>query len=398
MLFIKKAAAILTMKGGIGIQKDSSILIDRSTIKYVGKTDAAYPKAEIIDGRGLLVAPGFVDCHTHLVFAGSREGEFAMRIAGKDYETISREGGGIFSTVLETRRASADELLQSARQRLDQFVRTGTTTVEIKSGYGLSRNEEIKMLRVIKQLRETSAVDIVPTYLVHAVPPQMKARDYVDLVTEEIIPEVAREKLAVFCDIFCDKTAFSKKESAVVLRRARAFDLKLKIHADELSNSGGAHLAAELGCVSADHLIFTTASAIGKMKKAGVVPVLLPGTSFNLQTKNKPRISQFLCNNLPLAIGSDYNPGTCMISSMPIIMSIGCLVYGLTIEKAFEAATANGAAALGLAGRVGSIAPGCQADLVVFDTDDYRKIPYQFGENLVKLVIKKGKIIYGKNN
>ena len=254
------------------------------------------------------------------------------------------------------------------------------------------------MLKVIKRLREHAAIDVVPTYLVHTIPPHMQARDYIDMVNEEIIPEVARGKLAAFCDIFCDKTAFTRKQSEIVLRRAREFNLKLKIHADELTNSGGATLAAELGCTSADHLIFTTRSGIKDMKRSGVIPVLLPGTSLFLKSKTKPRTHLFMKYRSPVAISSDYNPGTCMIYSMPVIMSLACMLYGLTAEKAFEAATINSARALGIADRVGSLKPGGQADVVILNTDHFGKIPYQCAEPMVRMVIKKGKIIYGKNS
>lgn len=396
-ILIKKASEILTMTDGIGLIKDGSILIEDGIIKQVGNLDICQTKFETIDARGWVIMPGFVDAHTHLVFAGTREDEFAMRIAGKKYEKIAKEGGGIANTVFATRKATEDELYKLAQKRISNLIKEGTTTVEIKSGYGLSLSEEMKILRIIKKLKENSPIDIIPTYLVHTVPLHMKIRDYVDLVTEEIIPEVVQERLALFCDIFCDKTAFNNKESEKILKRAKEFEFKLKIHADELSNSGGAKLAAKLGCVSADHLIYTTKTGIKDMKNTGVIPVLLPGTSLFLKIRKKPKIEVFNKLKMPVAISSDFNPGTCMIYSMPKIISLACILYGMTIEKAFEGATANSARALDLFGKIGIIRPGAQADLVIFDIDHYRKIVYQFGEDFVMAVIKKGKIIYEKN-
>lgn len=396
-ILIKNASEILTMTEGIGLIKDASILIENGLITQVGKVETGQTKIETIDAQGCVVMPGFVDAHTHLVFAGTREDEFAMRITGKKYERIAQEGGGITRTVTKTRQATEDELYKLAFERISNLIKEGTTTVEIKSGYGLSPAEELKILRVIKRLQETCAIDIVPTYLVHTIPLHMKTRDYVDMVTEEIIPQVAKGKLAIFCDIFCDKTAFNKKASAKVLTRARNFDFKLKLHADELSNSGGAALAAKLGCVSADHLIYTTKTGIKQLKRAGVMPVLLPGTSLFLRTSKKPKTEIFAKLKMAVAVASDFNPGTCMLYSMPKIISLACLLYGMTMEEALEGATVNGARALALADKVGMIKPGVQADLIIFEIDNYKKIVYQFGEDLTKIVIKKGEIIYGEN-
>ena len=393
---IRNASEILTMTHGLGMIKHSSILIDEGLIKEIGPVRGT-KEIETVDARGGVVCPGFVDSHTHLVFGGSREDEFALRLSGVGYEKIAKMGGGIQSTVKKTRAANEDELYDLARKRIANLIKHGTTTVEIKSGYGLSFATELKILKVIKQLKNNSLVDIIPTFLIHAIPPQMKRRDYVDLVIEEMIPTVAKEDLAVFCDIFCDKTAFTKKESEKILRKAKDFDLKLKIHADELSNSGGGQLAARLGCVSADHLIHTTKGSIRNMKKAGVVPCLLPGTSLYLNTKKKPNIKAFKQINASVAIASDYNPGTCMIYSMPKIISLACLLYRMDIEDAMIGATKNGAKALALADRIGTIEIGKQADLVILNVDNYRKIPYQFGEDMVMCTIKRGKVIYGEN-
>jgi len=397
-ILIKNASEILTMKDGIGVIKNGSILVDEGIIKEIGHIKDNQTKYKTIDASGCVVCPGFVDSHTHLVFAGTREDEFAMRIRGMAYEKIAEAGGGIISTVKKTREATEDELYVLAQKRIDNLVRHGTTTVEIKSGYGLSLTEELKILRVIKRLKENAHIDIIPTYLVHTIPFHMKHRDYVDVVIEEIIPEVAQQGLALFCDIFCDKTAFTSKESKKILLRAKECNLKLKIHADELTNSGGARLAAQLRCISAEHLIYTTKSTIKAMKEAGVIPVLLPGTSLFLRIKKKPNIKAFKLTNSAVAIASDFNPGTCMIYSMPKIIALACLVYGMDIEDALLAATKNGAKALDILKKLGSLEKDKQADLVILDVDNYKKIPYQFGEDIVKYTIKKGRVIYGKNS
>jgi imidazolonepropionase len=396
-ILITNASEILTMSDGLGIVKDAAVLIEQGKIKAVGKVKRPRRECKIINARGMIVCPGFVDSHTHLVYGGSREDEFAMRVEGLSYEEIAKAGGGIARTVEMTRATSAEELFLLAMERLRRMVQHGTTTVEIKSGYGLSPTEEFKMLRVIKRLKKQSPLDIIPTYLVHTIPRQMKRRDYIDLVTEEIIPEVSKKKLAVFCDIYCDKIAFRKKESMKILVTAREHGLGLKIHADQLSNSGGARLAAALSCTSADHLEYTSRSAIKAMKRAGVVPTLLPGATFYLQHKKIPDIKAYQKIHAPVAIASDYNPGSCMIYSMPKIIALACIVFGMRVEDAIIGATTMGARALDLHHRIGSIEPGKQADIVILNVDNYKKIPYQFGEDIVRYTIKKGRILYGEN-
>jgi imidazolonepropionase len=395
-ILIKNASQILTMNDGIGLQENVSLITDKSKIKGVGAVSTT-GRCTVINARGCTVIPGFVDSHTHLVYGGSREDEFAMRVAGVSYEKISKKGGGIASTVAMTREASEKELYNLAVHRLKKLMKHGTTTIEIKSGYGLSLSEELKTLRVIKKLKKNSVLDIVPTYLVHTILGLMKRRDYIDLVCEEMIPEVAKNKLAVFCDIFCDKLAFTKKESEKILLRAKQYNFKLKIHADQFANSGGAHLAAKLKCASADHLEYTTKSGIKAMKEAGVIPTLLPGVAFFIQMKKRPNVRTYRKLKSPVAIASDYNPGSCMIYAMPKIIAIACITFGMTVEDALIGATRNGARALNMFHKIGSIEKGKQADLVVLDVDNYRKIPYQFGEDIVKYTIKNGRIVYGKN-
>jgi imidazolonepropionase len=397
-VLIKNASEILTMKEAIGVIKNGSLCIEDGIITDIGTINREEKDFETIDATGCVVCPGFVDSHTHLVFAGTREDEFVMRMRGVRYEKIAKAGGGIASTVKKTRAASEDELFTLAQARISGLVRHGTTTVEIKSGYGLSRADEFKILRVIKRLQENTPIDIIPTYLVHTIPFQMRRRDYVDVVIEEIIPAVAEQHLALFCDIFCDKTAFTVKESKKILTRARECGFKLKIHADELSNSGGARLAARLQCTSADHLIYTTKNTIKHMNEAGVIPTLLPGTSLFLRSKKKPNIKAFRETHAPVAIASDFNPGTCMIYSMPKIIALACILYGMDIEDALMGATLYGAQALDVHQYVGSLEPGKQADIVILNVDHYKKIPYQFGEDMVKYTIKKGRVIYGEDS
>jgi len=395
---LRNPCQILTMDNGIGLLEGGSVLISNGIIKKVGKFSESGFKGRVIDCERWIITPGLIDAHTHLVFAGTREDEFAMRLEGIKYETIARKGGGILRTVQMTRSASEDELFKMAEARIKNIIHQGTTTIEIKSGYGLSLPEELKILRVINRLKESIAIDVVPTYLVHTLPKFMKRRDYVDMQCEEMLPEIARSKLAIFCDIFCDKTAFTKSESEKILKRAKDLGFELKIHTDELANVGGAKLAARLGCVSAEHLIYSTKSGIKAMKKAGVIPVLLPGTSLYLQTEKKPRIKDFIKYDLPVAIASDFNPGTCMIYSMPKIIALACIIYRIPVDLAIMGATVNAAKALRLDNRVGKIKQEFEADIVVWNTDNYKKIPYQFGEDLIKIVIKKGKIIYETNN
>lgn len=397
-LLIENASELLTMKTDLHVLRNASLFVDNGTIRRIGSTKPMKKRHTTIDARGCVVCPGFVDSHTHLVYGGSREDEFALRVTGVKYEKIAQSGGGIASTVRMTRAASETELYDTGMHRLNRIAQHGTTTVEIKSGYGLSPQEEIKMLRVIHKLQKESHLDVVPTFLVHAMPPHMKRNDYIDLVTKEMLPEVTKQKLAVFCDIFCDKIGFTRKESRRVLLKAKELGLGLKIHADQFANVGAAHLAAEVKCISAEHLEYTTKRAIKKMKKAGVIPTLLPGATFFLQMKKKPDIQAYQETSTHVAIASDYNPGSCMIYSMPTIVSLACISYGMHVEDALLAATKYGAKALNLYDRLGSLEEGKQADIVVFNVDHYKKIPYHFGEDVVKYTIKKGRVIYGKNS
>ncbi|MGD8978778.1 MAG: imidazolonepropionase [candidate division WOR-3 bacterium] len=396
-VLIRNAAQVLTMTRGIGVVKNASILIENGIIRKIGAIKAS-PQQRVINAEACVVCPGFVDSHTHLVFAGSREEEFAMRVKGLKYEAIARAGGGIANTVRKTTKATEDELYELGKKRIENIIRHGTTTVEIKSGYGLMPDVEYKMLRAIKRLQRRAPIDVLATFLVHTVPKKMRRREYLRLATEEMIPYVARKKLARFCDVFCDNIAFTRKESEEILSVAKDYGLELKIHADEFANIGGSRLAAKLGCRSADHLLVSRPGDIKAMKKAGVVPTLLPGTSVFLRLEKKPAMIAFRRARAPVAIASDFNPGSCMIYSMLKIITLASLAYGMHVEEALIGATKNGAKALGLFDRIGSIEKGKQGDLVVLNVDKYKKIPYGFGEDMVKYTIKRGKVIYGKNH
>lgn len=378
------------------VLEHASILIDGGIIRWIGNGTAAPPSLErdatVLDAGDLVALPGFVDAHTHLVFAGSREDEFALRAEGKTYQQIAEQGGGILSTVRATRAATKKELKKLATRRLDLMLQHGTTTVEIKSGYGLDEQNEIKMLEAIAELRQEHFMTIVPTFLgAHAIPPEFKDRreEYVELLCTRMIPSISRRQLAEFCDVFCEQGYFTPGESRRILSAAREHGLKIKIHADELTASGGSLLAAELSAVSADHLEHINPEGIESLKRADTVPVLLPGVSFFLRHAYAPA-RQLIEAGLPVALASDFNPGSCMSFSMPLMMTIACTQMSMTPEEAITAATLNGAAALGLSDRIGSIEVGKQADIILYDIPNYRYLPYYFGINHVKHIIKNG--------
>jgi len=342
-----------------------------------------------------VVLPGFVDSHTHLMFAGSREREFALRAAGATYQQIAEAGGGILSTVRHTREASKRDLKRSAAHRLAGLLRHGTTTVEIKSGYGLTPADEIKMLEGINELRDEEVIGVVPTFIgAHAVPSEYRGdpASYVRVVVEEMIPYVGRKGLAAFCDVFCEPGYFDLPASERILRAGRDAGMKLKVHADELRPSGGAELAARLGAVSADHLERVSEAGIAALCGSRTVAALLPGVSFFLGHGYAPA-RRLIDAGATVAIASDFNPGSCMSFSMPLMMTIACTQMQMTPEEAITAATLNGAAALGIGDRVGSIEPGKAADLIVADVPDYRFLAYHFGTNHIRMTVKNGTIL-----
>jgi imidazolonepropionase len=360
--------------------------------------DAVETGAEtvLIDAGRSVVTPGLVDPHTHAVHAGTRENEFAMRVAGASYEQIAEAGGGIRSSVRALRKASADELAARGRATLDRMLAHGTTTVEVKSGYGLSTESELKQLRVMAGLAASHPADIVSTFLgAHEFPDEWREdRDgYVDLIVDETIPAVAAEGLASFCDVFCEKGVFTIEQSRRVLGAARDRGMGLKLHADELHPFGAAELAAEMGAVSADHLVRVSDTGIRAMAEAGVVAVLLPGTTLSLGKTDFAPARKMIEQGVAVALATDCNPGSSMTESMQIIVSLASMMLRMTPEEALVAATINAAAALSMADRVGSIEPGKSCDLVVWEVNDYRAIPYHYGVNLARTVIKSGAVV-----
>ncbi len=414
-LIIHSAAQVLTLAGetprrgarqsDLGVYRDGAVAVrgDRilavgSSLDLLGLADAHTRK---IDARGKVVLPGFVDAHTHVVFAGDRAGEFEMRLQGATYLDIQKAGGGIVSTVRATRGATVDDLVAATRPRLAAMLAHGTTTAEVKTGYGLDVANELKMLQAIAALEKVQPMDLVPTFLgAHVVPDEYRGRQtaYVDLVTQEMLPAVRECQLAthrarIDCDVFCDEGAFTLEETRRILERARGLGFGLRVHADEFANLGAAALAAELGAASADHLMVTRHEDRLAMARGNVTAVLLPGTTFGLGHTQFADGRGFVADDVPVALGSDINPGTCWCESMPLVMAIACRYEKLTPAEAIVAATINAAACLGIADRAGSLEPGKLADILIAGVPDYRHLVYRFGGNPIERVIKRGKEI-----
>lgn len=385
--------------GDLGLLKDAGVLCRDGKIAWVG-TMAEWEGRSAgdlneFDASGMVALPGFVDAHTHMMFAGSRELEFAMRAQGATYQEIAERGGGILSTIAHVRKADKKSLKRQTARYLMDMMRHGTTTVEIKSGYGLEMESEIRMLEAINELRVEEIMGVVPTFLgAHALPPEYRGRgsDYVDLVVDRMIPYVGKKGLAVFCDVFCEKGYFGLEEAARILEAGARWGMKPKVHADELTPLGGAQLAARVGAVSADHLEHVTPEGVAALGGAGVVAGLLPGVSFFLRHGYAPARA-LIDGGVAVAIASDFNPGSCMSYSMPLMMTIACTQMGMTPEEAITAATLNGAAALGLSSTIGSIEVGKNADIVLAAVPDYRFLAYHFGTNHVRVTIKNGTIL-----
>ena len=383
----------------LGVISDAGVLCRDGKIAWAGPMnewrDSIPPDVPELDAAGTVVLPGFVDSHTHMMFAGSREKDFALRSEGATYRQIAEQGGGILDTIGHVRSAGKKALKKQTVRYMNGMMRGGTTTVEIKSGYGLDMDSEIKMLEAITELAAEELMDVVPTFLgAHAVPPEYAGRtaEYVGLLVDTMIPYVGRKKLARFCDVFCEKGFFDLAETERVLRAARSNGMQLKVHADELTPMGGAELAARLGAVSADHLEHVSPGGIAAMKDAGVVAGVLPGVSFFLNHGYAPARA-LIDGGVAVAIASDFNPGSCMSYSMPMMMTIACTQMRMTPEEAITASTLNGAAALGISARTGSIEVGKAADLIVADVPDYRYLAYHFGTNHVRTTIKGGTIL-----
>lgn len=370
----------------LGIITDGALVIRDGLIENVGTSTQIKARIDddtlIVDAGGRVVLPGFVDAHTHPVFAGTRAGEFEERSAGATYQQIAARGGGIQSTVNQTRAASLDQLVSAGRRYAAWFLRGGTTTVEAKSGYGLSLEDEIKILRAIKKLDDETPLRYAPTFLgAHTIPKEYEARrdEYIALVIDEMLPQVAREKLAEFADVFCEKNVFTTDESWKILSAARCHGLGLRMHADQLSLSGGAKLAAELGTLTADHLEHTDAEGIAALKSAGVQPVLLPGSVYALGSSRYPAAREMIEAGLAVVLATDFNPGSSPTPSMTMILSIAATHMKMTPAESITAATINAAYSLNRGAQIGSLEPGKIADVVIHDCGDYRELAYFFG-------------------
>jgi imidazolonepropionase len=387
----------LITDGAVGIQGDRIVLVGNNQ----EVTAAAGSGSRLIDASGKVVMPGFVDPHTHVVFAGDRASEFEMRLRGASYMEILAAGGGIMDTVGATREASLGEIVSQSRKRLDRMLAHGTTTVEAKTGYGLDTESELKMLEAIRLLDESHSMDLVPTFLgAHAIPVEYKGRvdEYVNLVVDEMMPALEPagyldHQPPLFCDVFCEEGAFSAGQSRRILQEAKDLGMGLKIHADEFNSLGGTALAVELGATSADHLACTPEKEIRLLADSDTVGVLLPGTPFGLAEDHYAPARKMIDMGVAVALATDLNPGTCYCESMPFILALACRHMGMTPAEAIVASTINAAHAVGLGHEVGSLEVGKKADLLVLDIPDCRHLGYRFGTNLVQTVIKAGRVV-----
>jgi len=395
-LLITNCGQILTLIGSeLGIIYNGAVRIRGNKIVEVGKDLQPGAGEEVLDAKGCVVLPGFVDPHTHLVFGGWRADEFEMRLAGKSYKEIAQAGGGILSSVRATREASEEELYTRALEFVREMVFWGTTTVEVKSGYGLDTETELKILRVAQRLGQAGLVEVVPTFLgAHSVPKGVAKQDYVRLVIEEMLPAVATAGLARFCDVFCENFVFNADESRQILQAGKKFGLLPTIHADEIESSGGAEVAAEIGAVSASHLLKPSAAGLAAMAETGVIAVLLPGTCFFLQEVHRPPVRRMRELGIEIALGSDFNPGSSTLLAPPLTLQFGCIHYGLSIVEAIRGVTVNAARALKKATEIGTIERGKRADIVITDVPDYRHLAYRLGHNPVRMVIYQGRLIH----
>ena len=380
-------------QGEIQLLHDAWLRIEDGVIAALGTGAPEGTGCPVLDAGGRLVTPGLVDAHTHLVFGGWRQNELALKLHGVPYLDILAQGGGILSTVTATRTATEEELADKAAAALDEMLRFGTTTCEAKSGYGLTTEEECKQLRAIRALNQRHPIDLVATFMgAHALPQTYKENReaYVSLVCEEMIPRVAAEQLAEFCDVFCETGVFTAEESRRILEAGKRYGLRPKIHADEIDPIGGSQLAGEIGAVSAEHLIVCPDEGIDSMAKGGTVACLLPATSFYLGADYAPA-RKMVKAGVPVAMATDFNPGSCPCLNMQLVMNLGCLRYRLTPEEVLTAVTLNGAAAIGRAEAVGSLEPGKLGDLLIWEARDLNYVCYRMGSNLVHTVVKGGK-------
>ncbi|MDB5035557.1 MAG: imidazolonepropionase [Chlorobi bacterium] len=378
----------------IGVLRDVDVAVEGEAIDWIGPAGTGrFPDAERIDCRGRTVLPGFVDSHTHIVHAGDRAHEFAMRLRGATYQEIAAAGGGILSTMRSVRESSVDEIVERSRPLVESAFRHGSTTIEAKSGYGLDTENELKLLEAIARLGEAAAPTLIPTFLgAHDFPPEHRSdhEPYIAEIIDRMIPAVAGRGLAQFCDVFSDTGYYTVEESERIFRAARDHGLRLRVHADELSSFGGAEMAARIGALSADHLLMISDPGIEAMRDADVVATLLPGTAFFLNLPYAPA-RRMIERGMTVALATDCNPGSNMCENMQMTLALACMGMRMTVEEAITAATLNGAAALDIAETVGSIEVGKVADMAIFTTADYPGIVYHYGVNQVMAVIKRGR-------
>lgn len=412
-LLIKNIGQLITMNGpfprigtkqlnDIGLIENGGIAAAGSEILTVGRSDQVEGKTplaegcKVIDVNGAVVTPGLIDPHTHPVFSMTREKEFDMRIAGKSYMEIANAGGGIRASVRDLRNTPKQTLIEKTRKRLDRMLRYGVTTIEAKSGYGLSAEAELKQLEVIRDLNQTHAIDLVPTFLgAHEVPDEYRdQRDkYIDIINNEILPAVIKGNLAEFSDIFTEEGVYNIEESRKIQQAAKKAGLGLKFHVGELKSIGGAELAAEMGAVSADHLVYISDTGIRALAKAGTIAVLLPGTTFSLAGKQFAPARKMIEEGLAVALSTDCNPGSSYSESLPFMTSLAALMMKMTAAEALSAITVNAACAIDRGGKIGQLQQGMSADIVIWDMADFRELPYHYAVNMVAKVIKGGQVV-----
>lgn len=415
-LIIENIDNLITLKGEnrarsgkeqaeTGLIKNGVVAVKDDKIIYVGEGKLpdhieVDENTKVIDGKGKLVTPGLIDSHTHLVHGGSRENEFRQKLEGVDYLDILASGGGIHSTVEATRNASFDELYKQAMKSINTMLSFGVTTVEAKSGYGIGDfDTEVRQMEVALKIHDDQAVDIEPTFMgAHAVPKEYEDRadEFVDIVIEEMLPQVAEKKLAKFNDVFCEEGVFTVEQSRKILEAGKKMSLIPKVHADEIVDLGGGELAADVGCISAEHLMAVNDKSIDRLAEEGVVAVLLPGTSFNLQAKVVAPARKMIEKGVPVALATDYNPGSCPTENLQFIMTLGSQLLKMTPDEAITAVTINAAAALAIEEEKGSIMEGKIADLAIFDVPNLEYMVYHFAINHTDKVIKDGKVVYEK--
>jgi imidazolonepropionase len=395
-MILNNIGQLLTMTGdGLGLVEKASVRITGDRFAEVSDSVLTpQPEETEIDCKCCVVLPGFIDPHTHPVFGGWRHKEFEMRLSGRTYKEIAQSGGGILSSVRMTRQASEDQLYESGLQRVKEMLSWGTTTIEAKSGYGLDTETELKMLRAIRRIAEQDLVTVLPTFLgAHSIPENTSKEQYIRILEDEMMPRVAEEKLARFCDVFCENFLFNADDSRRILEAGKRHGLIPKIHADEIESSGGAEVAADVGAVSAAHLLRPSDKGLQQMAEAGVIAELLPGTCFFLREDARAPVHRMRDFGVTMALATDFNPGSSTLPCQPMTVVFGCLLYGMTVVEALRGVTVNAAKALGIEHQVGTIEPGKTADVVVSDLPDFRHLAYRVAHNPCRTVVRHGKVV-----